>query len=95
VDCCVPSKMVNPSDIVLRRHCFLVDISNSICEYTHRLSSRITCMHYVVMCVVDMQYARKVLYESRNCHHVLICDGLCCLYKGYTRVVIKHGHLCS
>jgi hypothetical protein len=52
-------------------------------------------MHCVVICVVAVKYTRKILYESRYCGRILISDGLCCLYKKYTRAVIKHGHLCS
>jgi hypothetical protein len=37
----------------------------------------------------------EVLNESHYGAHVLICDGLCLLYKGYSGIVIKHGHLCN
>jgi hypothetical protein len=39
-------------------------------------------MRYIVRCVVVVKYARKKLYESRYCEHMLICDPFCCLYSG-------------
>jgi hypothetical protein len=50
----------NPKAMVVRRYCsycFLVDISYSMCEYKHRLSSWIAYMHCVVICVVAVKYA--------------------------------------
>jgi hypothetical protein len=42
-------------------------------EYIYALCHHIHCGFEVCL---------EILYDSRYCGHMLICDGLYCLYKG-------------
>jgi hypothetical protein len=67
-------------DTMIYRYCSLVDISYGMCEYNHQLGPWITYTPCVVICIVAVKYAQNI-YQSCYCGHMLICDGLCCLFK--------------